>query len=496
MFDARTTPVIISVGESIERENLVTTIDLATNAAQMALDGAPGIDEFIDRLTVIPAIFSPAPNNPATEIARNLGLDHIKLEVGQQGGNGPQWLVNRAAEDIAAGELSTTLIVGAEATRSMKTSMKTSTKKGKSLVVEKIKTDAKADEVIGVPFGRGLSEAELAIDLTAPMELYAVFESALAFSAGRTLEQQREFLGEIYVNFSKVAAKNPYAWFQTEYTPKEISEISDNNRLISAPYTKRFNSFPNVDQGAALLVTSLEVAENLGLDEQVMYIWAGATNTDVHPIERPNLDSSPAMKAASEAMFENAGISVDDIDAFELYSCFPSAVGAAANALGIEMDDNRGLTLVGGLPFFGGPGNNYITHCIAAAFRRLQQNSGLIYIGANGGFLSKHSLGIYGSDVNTRAFIKTDTSEQQKTIDENIIAYTLVAEGEAIIEAGTVMYDRNGQASSAPVFARLEDGRRIAADADAQTLASMAGIELVQRKIYVSGSPLSYRLIS
>ena len=135
-------------------------------------------------------------------------------------------------------------------------------------------------------------------------------------------------------------------------------------------------------------------------------------------------------------------------------------------------------------------------HCIAAAFRRLQQKSGLIYIGANGGFLSKHSLGIYGSDANTRAFIKTDTSEQQKTIDEKIIAYTLVAEGEAIIEAGTVMYDRDGQASSATVFARLEDGRRIAADADAQTLTSMAGIELVQRKIYVSGSPLSYRLIS
>lgn len=495
MVDAKRTPVIISVGESIERNELVTTVELASKAAQAALDGAPGIVESIERLTVIPAIFSPAPNNPATQIAENLGLNNIKLEVGQHGGNGPQWLVNRAAEDIAAGELRTTLIVGAESTRSMKAAMKTSTKEGKSLVVEKIQTDTEADEVIGIPFGRGLTEAELAIDLTAPIELYAVFESALAFSAGRTLKEQREFLGDIYVNFSKVAANNPYAWFQTEYSAEDISKISDSNRLVSAPYTKRFNSFPNVDQGAALLVTSLEVAQNLGLEDQVMYIWAGATNVDVNPIERPDLHSSPAMKAASEAMFKNAGISVEDIDAFELYSCFPSAVGAAANALGIEMDDSRGLTLVGGLPFFGGPGNNYITHCIAAAFRHLKQESGLIYIGANGGFLSKHSLGIYSSSANPNGFVKTDTSRQQKIIDENVVAYTLVAEGEAIIEAGTVMYDRNGQVSSAPVFARLENGERIAADADEKTLASMAGIELVQRKIYVSGSPPRYRLV-
>ncbi len=495
MLDSKRTPVIISVGESIERDDIVTTIQLATRAALAALGAAPGIVDFIDRLTVIPAIFSPAPNNPATQIAKNLGLSQAKLEVGQHGGNGPQWLVNRAAEDIAAGELGATLIVGAEATRSMKASTKTSTKKGKSLTVEKIKTDTAPDEIIGVPFGRGLSEAELAIDLTAPIELYAVFESALAFSAGRTLKQQREFLGNVYVNFSKVAEKNPYAWFQTQYSAEDISDISDNNRLISAPYTKRFNSFPNVDQGAALLVTSLEVAQKLGLEDQVMYIWAGATNVDVNPIERPDLDSSPAMKAASEAMFKNADISVEDIDAFELYSCFPSAVGAAANALGIEMTDRRGLTLVGGLPFFGGPGNNYITHCIAAAYRRLQQEQGLIYIGANGGFLSKHSLGIYSSKANSKGFIKTDTSEQQKVIDQNVVAYALVAEGEATIEAGTVMYDRNGQPSSAPVFARLEDGTRVAADADEKTLANMAGIELVQRKIYVSGNPLSYSLL-
>ena len=39
-------------------------------------------------------------------------------EVTTIGGNSPQWLVNRAATDIAAGGLSVTVIAGAEAIRS------------------------------------------------------------------------------------------------------------------------------------------------------------------------------------------------------------------------------------------------------------------------------------------------------------------------------------------------------------------------------------------
>lgn len=495
MLNPKTTPVIVAIGESIERDAIVSTIEMATRAAWAALEEAPGIAEKVERITVLPAIFSPAPKNPATQITENLELKNIDLEVAQPGGNGPQLLVTRAAEDIASGKLSATLIVGAESTRSMRLKSGAKAKEDQSLVVDKIETEATPDPIVGEPFGRGLTEAELAIKLSLPLELYPLFESALAYKAGRTFAQQREYLGHIYAKFSAVAANNPYAWFQQKYSAEEISAVTENNRLVSSPYTKRFNSFPNVDQGAALIVASLEVAQQAGLEEQVVYIWAGATNKDVNPIERPELGSSSAMKAASEAMFENAGITVDDIDAFELYSCFPSAVGVAVQALGIQMGDPRGLTLIGGLPFFGGPGNNYITHAIAAAVRRLRDKSGLVYVGANGGFLSKHSLGIYGSEPNPRGFSKTDTSAQQAEINADVVPYTLGAEGEAVIEAGTAMYDRSGQVSSAPVFARLKDGQRVAANADELTLTQMAGLDLVGKAIYVSGSPLSYSLL-
>ena len=40
------------------------------------------------------------------------------------------------------------------------------------------------------------------------------------------------------------------------------------------------------------------------------------------------------MRAATAAALEAAGTGVDDISAFDLYSCFPCAVELAADALG------------------------------------------------------------------------------------------------------------------------------------------------------------------
>ena len=50
---------------------------------------------------------------------------------------------------------------------------------------------------------------------------------------------------------------------------------------------------------------------------------------------------------------------------FDLYSCFPLPVFKICDGFGLTADDPRGLTLTGGLPFFGGAGNNYSMHGIA-----------------------------------------------------------------------------------------------------------------------------------
>ncbi len=68
-----------------------------------------------------------------------------------------------------------------------------------------------------------------------------------------------------------------------------------------------------------------------------------------------------------------AGVGTGDVDAWDFYSCFPIAVfNVAVDALGLEPDDPRGLTVTGGLPFFGGAGNNYSMHAIAEMVHRVR----------------------------------------------------------------------------------------------------------------------------
>ena len=54
-----------------------------------------------------------------------------------------------------------------------------------------------------------------------------------------------------------------------------------------------------------------------------------------------------------------------EIDFFDVYSCFPIAVEIACDELGIDFQTlGKPLTVTGGLPFHGGPGNNYVGHSI------------------------------------------------------------------------------------------------------------------------------------
>ncbi len=78
----------------------------------------------------------------------------------------------------------------------------------------------------------------------------------------------------------------------------------------------------------------------------------------------------------------------------------------AANELGLPIGDpSRPLTVTGGLTFAGGPWNNYVTHSIATMAERLVANPGQRgFITANGGYLTKHSFGVYGTEPPSHEF--------------------------------------------------------------------------------------------
>lgn len=487
-------PVVVGVGQSLEREALTDVVELAARAGRESFRDAPGLEGQIDRLSMVGVSFSKAGARVASDVARALGLEDVACEVTTPGGNTPQWLVNRAGEEIAAGRLGTTLIVGAEATRSMR--LRDRDADFLRVAVEPAAEGAgEADPVVGASLQGMVGRAEIEARLLRPADVYPVFESVLAARAGASLSTWRERIAAFYARGSEVAAKHPFAWFPEALSAGQIATPGPDNRLTAEPYTKRMNSFANVDMGAALLVTNLATARAAGLEDRCVFPWAGATNADVAPTARPELGGSPAIRAAAAATFEAAGLGLDDVEVFDLYSCFPVAVEIGAAEIGLALDDPRGLTTTGFMAFFGGPGNNYTTHGIASTVARVREGARLAYVSGNGGLLSKHSIGLYGGSPPPRGFVRADTTAAQARIEAEALEVVASAEGPAQVDGGTVVYDRDGAVAAAPIVATLSDGRRVAAVAEPGLLPELSGRSLVgERVVLAAGVPPVYRV--
>ena len=145
----------------------------------------------------------------------------------------------------------------------------------------------------------------------------------------------------------------------------------------------------------------------------------GADLNDIWNVtRRPCLHESPAIRHASRLALEQAGMGLEAIGAFDLYSCFPSAFEIARREVGIGADDPRTLSVTGGLPFFGGPGNNYSMHAIATVVDLIRQDRSLnAMVTANGWYLTKHSVGVYGGTPPARPWSDRDDSALQRSID-------------------------------------------------------------------------------
>ena len=149
--------------------------------------------------------------------------------------------------------------------------------------------------------------------------------------------------------------------------------------MISWPYTKLMNSNNMVDQGAALVLTS--VGEGDAIFRSPRSVGFSRTQepmrtTPMRSAIAPISTRSPAIRIAGRRALRLAGVGIDDVDLIDVYSCFPSAVQVAANELGLPAGDpSRPLTVTGGLTFAGGPWNNYVTHSIATMAERAGRQS-------------------------------------------------------------------------------------------------------------------------
>ncbi len=486
------TPVVVGIGQvTNRRERLVEPLGLAAEAAALALADSGGrLHGGVDTIAFV-NVLTPAGDQPAHRLAARLGLAprrHLGTTIG---GNTPQWLVGQLARDIATGASDVALIVGAEATDSAKRA----TAAGEALDHVREASPSGEDDVVGDP-RIGVSDAEARARLVAPAALYPLFESVLAARAGRTLEEQRVWLGSFMQPATAVAARHPdLAWFPQVRTAAELSTPSPENRMISEPYTKLLNAIIQVDQSAALLMCSVAVAEAAGISSErwVFPLGVADLNDVFFPAQRPDLAASPAIATAAGALFEAVGCGIDDVSAFDLYSCFPCAVEIASNALRLPFDDDRGFTVTGGHPYFGGPGNNYTTHSIAAMIERCREQPGSIGLTTGlGWYITKHSIGLWSTTPPQRGFPRIDLRSEQAAIDATAVPLAEIdaVTGRARVEAFSVLHDRDEGPIAIPVVASMEDGTRVVARIDDPAFArAVSGMMLVGAEIKVRPQP-------
>jgi acetyl-CoA C-acetyltransferase len=317
----------------------------------------------------------------------------------------------------------------------------------------------------------GTNDYEMAHTAVAPTLIYPLLETAVRAAAGRDVDEHQERVSELWARFADVAATNPHAWSREGYSPAAIRTPNADNRVVTFPYTKRMCANIDVDQAAALLLCSYEAARSAGIaDDRLVYPLAGA---DAHDhfffSERWSLAESPAIRVAAGAALEAARTGVDDIARFDLYSCFPAAVQIAMHALGLtgaRGDDDRPLTVTGGLAFAGGPANDYPTHAIAAMVEECRRDPGSVgLVHALGWYVTKHSLGLYSTTPPSDGFGRVDPATTQAEVDRlpgREVAG--VYEGVATVEATSVAFERDGSPSVAIVSLLTADGRRALAN--------------------------------
>lgn len=455
------TPVLIGTGQVLQRAEglddardpvalMVEAITLAASDAGLSSVPNP------DAIRVV-SLLSWKYGNPAQFIAEDLGLTPRELGLSAMGGNTPQTLVNAASRQILAGELDLVILTGGETTR-------TRARYNKAGLTPAWRTTNIAPVPVSEDLTMNMPE-ELARKIMMPIQIYPLFETALRAQAGRSITDHQVHISELYARFSAVAATNPYAWSKKQYTAEEIRTASDTNRMIGFPYPKLMNSNNDVDMSAALILCSAEKATALGVPRDRWIFPQSGSDAHEHAFisHRNHFYDTPAIELAGRRVLELAGLTIDDIDLVDLYSCFPSAVQLGANSLGLDI--NGQLTRTGGLQFAGGPWNNYVMHAIATVANELRNgvgSTGLVW--ANGGYTTKHAFGVYATTPPKNGFSYDYPQDQIDALPRRSLASPADAAGEMTIEGYSVMHDREGNPERSIASCILADGRRAWAD--------------------------------
>ncbi|MEP3890288.1 MAG: enoyl-CoA hydratase-related protein [Hellea sp.] len=464
-------PIIIGVGQVVDHWDGQDAKSAPHPAAmiQQAIDlalrdtGSKNIASNVDCAAFLRS-FSDSLRHPFDPFGKIKNLPHAVLSQSDispdrviyscVGGEQPQALVSELSEALFRGDMDMAVIAGGETTGALKAALK-----------NRLKLDW-SSEVDGPIEDRGastdfISEYEIKNGLGLPPQTYAALEQALRARLGFGQSEYLDHVGAVFSRLSDVAAKNPYAQFPTARDAAFLAKPSKENYPAFDPYLKWHMAQDAVNQASALVLTTVGTATSLGISEDKwVYLHGYADVKDSVVSKRPDISHSDAINLALTKALASSRVQKSDIRHRDLYSCFPIVVLLAAEYLGLDpLQDS--MTVTGGLPFFGGAGNNYSTHAIASLVETLRADKdafGLIL--ANGGFISKESVGIY-STAQPDKWTPLSSDAEQEQIDSRPDIELLNEDCEAVIEGYCVKQGRHGP-EKGYVIARSGDRRVIA----------------------------------
>ena len=430
-------------------ENLDEALFLMDQAVKEALSdsGNKLVKDHIDEIRIPKGFWKY--RDPGKWIAKNNDFKNIPTTYVTKIGVLQQNLINEACLKIENGEINASIILGGEARY----------KQLRSVIEKKEYFETKLDENpdFYIKAKEDLYGDEELEELGAmAVGYYATMETALRKNDDENIEEHQNNIASMYEEFSKVASNNEDAWLDHPYSKKEILETSKKNKMLAYPYNKLHCTSWNVNQSAALIICSEELANKLEIDnkKRVYPISSSENNHMIAIQQRPKLYESLGMIYAAKSinkMMEELDII---LDAYDLYSCFPAAVKMFSKSL--ELGSEIPKTITGSMPYAGGPLNSFVIHStvkMIQKIRALEARHGLV-TGVSG-MMTKQSFCVWGKEYQEQ-FIFDDVTERAK-LDEKPVELSNIAEGEGEIIGYTII-EGSEHASKAVLY--LDDEKK------------------------------------
>ena len=467
-------PVVIGVGcinQKDSFDNLDEALILMEKATQLAISDSTNDDikKYIDEIQIPKGYWKY--RDPGKWIASRNGIKDINTSITKIGVL-QQNLINSACKRIVDGDIRASIVLGGES-------------RYKKILAKIEQKDFIETELNDNPDFYIKADDDLQLEVEAKelgnmaVGYYSIMESSLRSNSD--FDEHHKKIAKLYEKFSQVSSSNPLAWNDKEYTYEEILNPSQKNPTLAFPYNKFHCTSWNVNQAAAIIICSNEIADLLDVPEskRVYPLASSENNHMIATLQRPNLSKSTGMDLAADFILDICNKHDISPNLFDLYSCFPVAVEMFANSLGIKKFNN--ITVTGGMSFAGGPLNSYVINSTVKMIETIRQDVNVGIVTGVSGMMTKQSYALWSKNPSIE-FVHKDVTSKAKEIDIPVELSDL-NKGFGLVLGYTVLYSENSAVKGVIYIEDENKRRKLITTSDKLIMKSMENEEWVGKEI-------------